>query len=755
METKLLCNTQLPGTTFGLQNNWAAYDSCVPAVSYSGPERVYSVKLDKTTQITATITDQTFDVAMFLLDTACSPSAACKLYGDEFQAGGPETVQFLAQAGVTYHLAVDGLADAEKGNFKIATQCCTLSCAAESACGDDGCGGSCGNCVADSLCYSGQCHVCSADPGGGVNDTCATAFPLAAGDYKAMLLCPDGDVDWYEVELKEGERLVADVLFENTVINVDASLYAPDCGSLVADSMSLDADEHIDFTAITPGKYKLFVYSPLFQQGGYDLSLKVTPPACLVDKDCPFGKVCGLYKCLTPPAACQTAGELACFSFLDGQLAEGAGKFDAYTTCTGLTFVGPEAIYSVKLDAETVVSATLLNQQFQGQIAVMEKYCASTWACVAAAQTPGPGMGVQIQFKAKPQTQYYVVVDGSSSADFGPFALTSDCCLPQCDGKVCGPDGCGMTCGECPGAQDACVEGACVCQPSCGGKVCGDDGCGGSCGDCTGLQDACVDGQCACQPACTDKVCGDDGCGGICGTCPGPQDACIEGACVCQPDCNGKVCGDDGCGGSCGACPGVQDECLLGQCLCKPMCDGKACGDDGCGGSCGTCPGVQDACVNFQCLCQPACAGKKCGDDGCGGVCGTCSQVEYCEASQCKCQSDGGFEPNDTCAKATPLGPGSYPNLGICSGNDQDMYAITLLPNQTLTAQILFSHKLGDLDLFLRKQGACNSYLKSSSSTQDNEQIVYTTQVQSTFVIHVSPLNGLVSNSYTLVVGVN
>jgi formylglycine-generating enzyme required for sulfatase activity len=116
------------------------------------------------------------------------------------------------------------------------------------------------------------------------------------------------------------------------------------------------------------------------------------------------------------------------------------------------------------------------------------------------------------------------------------------------------------------GAQDLCVEGACVCQPACDGKVCGDDGCDGECGTCEGAQDLCVEGACVCQPACDGKACGDDGCDGVCGTCVGAQDLCVEGACVCQPACDGKACGDDGCNGECGACAAGK-VCIQGACL--------------------------------------------------------------------------------------------------------------------------------------------------------------------------------------------
>ena len=46
----------------------------------------------------------------------------------------------------------------------------------------------------------------------------------------------------------------------------------------------------------------------------------------------------------------------------------------------------------------------------------------------------------------------------------------------------CGDDGCGGSCGTCPGAAPICDAGLCtpdVCTADCLGKACGDDGCGG------------------------------------------------------------------------------------------------------------------------------------------------------------------------------------------------------------------------------------------------------------------------------------
>jgi hypothetical protein len=78
----------------------------------------------------------------------------------------------------------------------------------------------------------------------------------------------------------------------------------------------------------------------------------------------------------------------------------------------------------------------------------------------------------------------------------------------------------------------------------CDGRACGDDGAGGSCGTCPSGRRCGLDGQCA---ACTGdcsmiritngvpetraRACGDDGCGGSCGTCPAGR-TCFEGECL-------------------------------------------------------------------------------------------------------------------------------------------------------------------------------------------------------------------------------
>ncbi len=97
-------------------------------------------------------------------------------------------------------------------------------------------------------------------------------------------------------------------------------------------------------------------------------------------------------------------------------------------------------------------------------------------------------------------------------------------CNPQ-DGENCAT--CAQDC-QCTQCGEECVEEACT-FTACEGKQCGDDGCGGTCGSC--IDEApCIDGQC-CTPSCTDKCSGaDDGCGGVCAQtqCDG---CCANGEC--------------------------------------------------------------------------------------------------------------------------------------------------------------------------------------------------------------------------------
>ncbi len=171
-------------------------------------------------------------------------------------------------------------------------------------------------------------------------------------------------------------------------------------------------------------------------------------------------------------------------------------------------------------------------------------------------------------------------------------------CVPDCEARVCGPDGCGGECApnSCP-MGSACSEGACVAQPGCGDQVCAvAEDCTTCPADC-----GCGEGQrcdpdsrrCECDAQCGDRVCGPDACNGVCGVCD-EDEACVEGRCVadCAEDCGeawGLTCSGDGFGYRVCApdpeAPGCTAPSRRVPCAEGRACEGEA-GEASCEGGC-------------------------------------------------------------------------------------------------------------------------------------------------------------------------
>jgi len=242
----------------------------------------------------------------------------------------------------------------------------------------------------------------------------------------------------------------------------------------------------------------------------------------------------------------------------------------------------------------------------------------------------------------------YTCTDEALADPSGTVPMDCPACIPTCEGKDCGPDGCGGTCGEC-GEGGLCQDGVC-CYPNCQNKECGPDGCGGTCGEC-GEGEECIDGLCEtiCVPDCAEAQCGDDGCGGSCGDCAVGQ-LCEEGQCVADP------CGGVGYQGCCiGELLKWCDDGVLktADCSGKPHCGWSAAGYYDC-----ETDGFEDPSGEYplECpACEPECEGKECGSDNCGGLCGDCGDGKVCSLDGL-CIDDATVEP-DIVAPETTEGP--------------------------------------------------------------------------------------------------
>ncbi len=225
----------------------------------------------------------------------------------------------------------------------------------------------------------------------------------------------------------------------------------------------------------------------------------------------------------------------------------------------------------------------------------------------------------------------------------------------------------------CQDGKGKCIKGAC-CIPMCEDKECGDDGCGGSCwnGD---PSKTCDDGKVCTTDSCNkDGKCNHQVVSGYCDigdTCykngePNPGNPCqyclaskdqyhwstrsdeykLTNGKVCYQGkpcdhathCSGKECGDDGCGADCGTCKASYICNANQECQYQASCGNGICDSNE---NCGSC--AQDCkcksgqvCYNGEC-CTPKCDGRECGDDQCGGVCGTCDSGEACDQATGKC----------------------------------------------------------------------------------------------------------------------
>lgn len=152
--------------------------------------------------------------------------------------------------------------------------------------------------------------------------------------------------------------------------------------------------------------------------------------------------------------------------------------------------------------------------------------------------------------------------------DYGPVAPSAGLCEPcaiddDCsDGGQCLGGVCGQACeGDCPtgahcegaGVGQCAADVGCACVLACEGRQCGDDGCGGTCGECAATESCDASGQCvptsACAPSCEPGSCADDGCGA---PCPCDSGTCVDGVC--------QASGDGGAGGTGGGAAGDDDE---------------------------------------------------------------------------------------------------------------------------------------------------------------------------------------------------
>lgn len=578
-------------------------------------------------------------------------------------------------------------------------------------CGDDGCGGSCGSCGPHETCKSHACvpdcipdcdgKECGADGCGGVcgtcpaNQTCKNNECFAGLSCSQMINCSIGCVS------TSGTACIFDCLEQGDPNEQDdffdlAQCVLTDCGFAVDVSCMMDA-----LGSACSQEYAVCINCTPNCTGK-----ECGPNGCGgVCGACASGTYCDNYKCkplCTPQCAGKECGADGCdgscgYCAADEQCVSGLcvpvcqpdcyGKQCGADGCGGSCGVCPPGTSCSPLGQCAPVGPVCgdgvcdYNQGESCQSCPKDcGICGN--GCVA---TPYPGCG-----GCSCEECVCSMAPWCCDAMWDDLCVEFcyECggcgCLPACQNKQCGDDGCGGSCGTCP-VGSTCTNGLCktTCVPSCLGKQCGPNGCGGSCGTCPSGFICTSTGTCqpSCVPDCVGKECGPDGCNGQCGLC-GPQEACVAGQCQTAWSCEQLLncaweCpeGDDLCGQQCfqSASPEAQSQyidiwqCILDECGeqpsdscvsnaiwfgncrdefnacrdCTPACTGKQCGPDGCDGSCGVCPSGYVCDAYGFCDCTPQCDGKQCGTDNCFGSCGECPTGYLCNVyGACVCIPD-------------------------------------------------------------------------------------------------------------------
>jgi hypothetical protein len=553
-----------------------------------------------------------------------------------------------------------------EGQLCIEGECCTPNCT-DKTCGDDGCGGSCGDCGAGTFCNDSS--VCEDLPVCQPVETIACdavveGTTVGAADQLNGYSCKNWDESGPEV----GYQFDVDYLPDGvTTDNVTVAIEFEGAGDL--DLFILEEKCTVDScieghsseaeAEVTAGGTYFFVVDGFGEAEGAFTMKVLCLSTCEASCD---GGPCSDDGC-KGVCPCETEGDVCfdgdcCTPSCDGKECGSDGCGGSCASCEpGMScedgvcveYSGPEEC----LGASEPSGTDCMDLTYEGCCDHLGRlmWCEEgALYCIDCAGGGNDYCGWQDPF-------YNCGTDGTADPSgvfpkdcvpcdppclAGEICVDGSCeeCIPDCTDKECGGDGCGSTCGQCDDGA-VCNAGACEffsCAGSCGGASpfgCYCDA------DCFQYQDCCEDICIECPEI--------DGCVADCDPPCAAGEVCEGGVCVaCEPECAGKACGEDGCGGSCGECPG--GSCAEGVCYIGPGCAPlEIPGCDDC--PCEVCVCEVDAyCCDttYDQLCADICI-SQCGAcsggpvEGCGD--GNCTAPENCET----CPADCGCELGLTC----------------------------------------------------------------------------------------------------------
>ena len=470
----------------------------------AGKDNVYTFTPTLSTNYKIVL-DADFDASLYVVSDCTDVNASC-LDGVDF----PEELTLFLDAGTTYYIVVDGWSDFSdnSGPYTLTVGLNNPDCVQQcdgAVCGDDGCGGLCGQCGPGTGCANGACADTS------VGDSCASPF-TASGDLPIVV---SGNTSIYTNQMSYGsgacpsdsggggaagkDHVYSFVAPEATNYFIeldaafDASLYVVrDCEDVNATCLDgVDFPEELVLFLLAGESYTIVVdgWSDFSDNSGtYTLTIdKHQPVDCTAD--C-AGKTCGPNGCgglcglcsgedvCYPDGTCQPlgGGQTCSEPFtLEGALPVQASSDTSLTPQSAFSYgsgacpsdsggggaAGKDHVYSFVPPADGNYHIDL-DASFDAALYVASDCLDINGTCLDGVDSPE-----ELTLYLLGGQTYFIFVDGwSDSTDYsGAYTLTVDVnnptCTQQCDGIECGADSCGGLCGIC-GPGTGCASGICV-----------------------------------------------------------------------------------------------------------------------------------------------------------------------------------------------------------------------------------------------------------------------------------------------------
>ena len=310
--------------------------------------------------------------------------------------------------------------------------------------------------------------------------------------------------------------------------------------------------------------------------------------------------------------------------------ASGAGNDQVWV------FIPPQsASYKVEVDGDSAFVVSILRD------------CGDWEGCVGAAA----GDDALVANLLGGET-YYLVVDGQGAEDAGAYSLVVDAaeCQVRCGDRLCGPDGCGGSCGACAGANVCGATGECVDPGGLDGTKCETS----FVVDALPFEDtrAMANGTNAVDPRqCPISVSASNDSSDVVWTFTPAATGIYPITATVEPHGINQLWVVSDCLDTAGTCV-AKESGAYGVGPIDPLLEAGVTYFIGVDASLAG-ASIGEVSIRIEAACTPHCEGRQCGPDGCGGICGSCAAEAPCAAGQCKTADE---VQGNTCATPTPIG---------------------------------------------------------------------------------------------------